>query len=298
MPTQPPIGFALVSHRDPDNILRLLRALNRVFDDPPVSIHHDFSQSPLDLCGFGANVAQVERRYKTGWGTIGTALAMVGAIEHLMDRSDAPRWFYLVTGHCYPVLPADKALAVLDSSGCDVFMEQDRFYPTPTDHPRREEWCERYVYPIARLKFPSRRGGWGYRHVVLRHSARRCPFSGDFSCRAGSAHITGNAAAASALTDGFRNRDFVRWYAKRPLVEESSFQTILGNSPGLRLHDGDLRFIVWPDPRTEPDEKRPKTLRASDAQAIAESNAHFARKFLPGESDDLIELIDNELLRR
>lgn len=296
MSSQPPIGFALVTYRDAENTYRLLRTLNRVFGDPPISIHHDFTQSILSLSEYGGSIRLTDRQFRTGWGTISTVLAMEAAIEHLMERSDAPRWFYLITGHCYPIIQADKALAFLDSSGCDLFMQQAPFYPPLFHHARTEEWCERYIYPLFRLSFPSRRGGWGYRYLTLRRTGSGSPFSASFPCRSGPTYFTGNAAAASALSHGFRDRSLLRWYSKRPIVDESIFQTILGNAPGLRIRDDDLRFIKWPDLEKEPDETKPKTLRIVDAPEIAASPAHIARKFLPGRSDELIAWIDRERL--
>ncbi|MFI5384830.1 MAG: beta-1,6-N-acetylglucosaminyltransferase [Fimbriimonadales bacterium] len=291
------LGYALVTYRDAAMTRRLIATLNRVFGDPPISIHHDFSKSDLDISDFGANVVQVEQHYRTGWGTLGTVLAMTAAIEHLMSRLDAPRWFYLITGHCYPIQSARKTVSRLDSSNADLFMEQAAFYPPPHDNPRREEWCERYVYPHLRIALPSRRGGWGYRHKTLRRAESKTPFTRDCPCRSGPTYFTGNANAAQALAEGMRDLALLRWYRTRPIVDESLFQTILGNAPGLRICNDDLRFIKWPDPAKEPHETRPKTLTMADAPEISESKAHFARKFLPGRSDDLVAWIDREILR-
>jgi len=297
MLSQPPIGYALVTFRDPESTRQLIETLNCAFADPPISIHHDFAQSNLDVSSFGQNVRLIESRYRTGWGTIQTVQAMTDTIEHLMGRTDAPRWFYLITGHCYPILSADRAIGFLDSSNYDLFMEQEAFYPARNPrHLRYEEWCKRYVYPILRITLPNRRGGWGYRYQTLRRSGSDSPFAAGFPCRSGPTYFTGNAAVAEALAQGFRDKGLLRWYAKRPIVDESLFQTILGNTPGLRIMNDDLRFIKWPDLAREPDETKPKTLTMADLPDIEASTAHIARKFMPVKSDELIAWINRERL--
>ena len=45
------IGFVLITHTAPAQILRLLRALEAVYGDPTMAIHHDFDQCPVTLIG-------------------------------------------------------------------------------------------------------------------------------------------------------------------------------------------------------------------------------------------------------
>jgi len=42
------IGFAILSHEQPNQIIRLITTLNQLFNDPPISIHHDQSHNKLD----------------------------------------------------------------------------------------------------------------------------------------------------------------------------------------------------------------------------------------------------------
>ena len=41
------IGFVILSHNNPQQLLRLVRCLQRIYDNPPIAIHHDIGQSPL-----------------------------------------------------------------------------------------------------------------------------------------------------------------------------------------------------------------------------------------------------------
>src|SRR5262245_61769671 len=42
-----PIGFVVLSHSEPTLLRRLLRGLDRAYRDPPIVVHHDFSQCAL-----------------------------------------------------------------------------------------------------------------------------------------------------------------------------------------------------------------------------------------------------------
>ncbi|HVT12712.1 MAG TPA: beta-1,6-N-acetylglucosaminyltransferase [Fimbriimonadaceae bacterium] len=296
MSLEPAIGFALVTYRDPELIRRLLAALNRVFGDPPISIHHDDRKSRLDLGGFGGNVRLVRPRRRTGWGTFETTLAMAESIAHLMSRPDAPRWFYLLTGHCYPLVTGDAARDFLDSSPYDLYMDQTPFYPGGESNPRYEEWCDRYVYRQIRYPFPNRQGRIGMRTRIVGRSGKGSPFGEAYPCRSGSTYFTGNQAVTEAIEAGLADDRLRRWFARRLVVDEAFFQTILGNTSGLRISSDNLRFIKWPDLRLEPNEEKPKTLTMADAPEIALSAAHFARKILPGRSDELVAWIDQEKL--
>ncbi len=51
------IGFAILSHTEPEQLLRLVRTLNSMFGDPPIVCHHDFSQCSLHEALFPTNCA-------------------------------------------------------------------------------------------------------------------------------------------------------------------------------------------------------------------------------------------------
>jgi hypothetical protein len=80
----------------------------------------------------------------------------------------------------------------------------------------------------------------------------------------------------------------VSWHERNPWLEqhlderwcsdETFFQTVICNLPGIRLSQGNRRHIDWSEGQAHP-----KTLGMADLAAIRASGAHFARKF---EQDD------------
>ena len=51
------IGFAIVSHGDESLLERLINRLNKMYDMPPISVHHDNSQSSVNKNKFSENVS-------------------------------------------------------------------------------------------------------------------------------------------------------------------------------------------------------------------------------------------------
>lgn len=292
--SEPTVGFALVTFRDVEQALDLVEVLNVMFGDPPISLHHDFAQTALDERRLPGNVRLIPEAFSTGWGTLSTVQAMASTIDHLMSGSRSPDWFYLITAHCYPIKTAAEIRSFLKNTSYDLFMKQSVVFPKEQPHPWDVEMQGRYVKGFARIPFRASSGRRMHKYVPM-PGISRPPFSEAFPCRAGTTYYTGNRRAAEELARGMRDRRLLRWYEKRPIVDESLPQTILGNS-GIAIAQDDLRYVEWVDPAKEPGEPNPRTLDARHFDRIVGSSGHFARKLMPGRSDELRARIRREVL--
>ena len=61
------IGFVVISHLDLQRLERLIGALNRTYDEPPIAIHHDFFQSNIDVSRLSGNIVFVRPHLRTHW---------------------------------------------------------------------------------------------------------------------------------------------------------------------------------------------------------------------------------------
>ena len=120
MPMQ--IGFLILSHNNPQQLHRLVGCLQRVYDNPPIVIHHDFSQSTLHRDRFPSAVQFVAPHIKTGWGKLSVVLAALRALEALYDNA-APDWFFLLSGADYPTMPASQVVKELNSCSFDALLD-------------------------------------------------------------------------------------------------------------------------------------------------------------------------------
>ncbi|KQN91022.1 hypothetical protein ASE95_12220 [Sphingomonas sp. Leaf231] len=293
------IGFVILSHREPAQVLRLVQTLNRLYGDPPIACHHDTAQSPIDRNAFPGNVRFVDPAIRTGWAKWSVVRAFLAALRLLCDHAD-PDWFVLMSAADYPVCGADAVradLAALDADALIDFRQigdtaqsaAERFGPRnpeldqfEADGNRRLKWSH---YEGAELWLPMLRfgdAGRGVRPgrftVHLPFATPLRPFSRAFPCFYGDHWFTGSRRAAQLLLNPTaQHLRLQRHLTMRTSPDECYFQTVLCNEPGLRLERDNRRYAQWNGGGAHP-----QSLTEADLPAIAASTAHFARKFAHG----------------
>jgi hypothetical protein len=92
--------------------------------------------------------------------------------------------------------------------------------------------------------------------------------------------------------------DYVKFHRSTALVDEVFFQTILCNGPAnitVNLVNDDLRYIDWRN--KDKNQGHPAIITMKHCEDLAVSNALFARKFDPGIDSQIIDWIDQNLLK-
>lgn len=297
---EPILGFVILSHAASPNLNRLVATLNRLYDHPPIVIHHDSSQSPLPLPvqERGPNISIVEPHLKTRWADFSIVDAFLIALEFLYEKH-SPDWFVFLSTECYPAMPADDVLNELATSPYDAYVESVKV--TLELEPKRN-WLARKVARLSQLvglaatpaapdpAAKNRRrwiNGCYYRYVASA-KPETTPFSSDFECYAGELWLTANAKAAKTLIASRREHSkLFHHYCNVFCPDESYWQTILNNRRDLRICPSNRRYAAW-----SPGDIHPKELSEEDLQKVLESKCHFARKFTATKSDPLIEALD------
>jgi hypothetical protein len=285
----PPIGFVLITHAAPAQILRLVRRLNTMYGDPPIVCHHDFSKVDLPLDTFPKNVSFVRPYLKTAWAEFPVVEGTARAIRQLFERPDAPDWFILLSGSDYPVRPAKQVRADLESGGYDAHLQHDAIIPGQFRNDWERHCHRRYFGQRVLVPWLSSRGfRWrAWRLPAAIDFSGGYPFKSNFVCYAGSQWFSASRAAAKRIVDSYeRDRAFIRFSRKIFFIEEMYFQTILGNAAGLRLSPRRFRYIDFGAGGAHP-----KALRLEDLPKILASGDHFARKF-DGGSTEVLDAID------
>jgi len=279
------IGFALLSHSEPQQLLRLVKTLGCLFDNPPIVCHHDFGQCALNEKLFPDNVQFARPHVSTKWGHISVSQAALKAIQ-LLQETRNPDWYILLSGSDYPVAPPRKILSDLRDGGYDVYLDyrEIQYKIIPPDQCAtygyyRPEWSEmawrRYCTSVRYLPDAADR-------LLQRLNPDRPPriFAGD-------TWFMANRKAAAMLRGPFIEQ-LIRYYRKRFIPEEAFFQTALCNAPGLRICREHKRYADWTAGGSHP-----KLLTTEDLPDILNSGAHFARKFVP--DSPVLGIIDREL---
>lgn len=290
------IGFAILSHNEPEQLLRLVKTLNAMFGATPIVCHHDHSKCSLDEALFPPNVQFVHPHIVTRWGNIAMVLAALKAFD-LLRENHQPEWFILLSGSDYPVRPADEIVAGLSNTDYDAFLDNREilYCAFPPDQAAnnggfgRPSWIplayDRYCafrpfsyYRPSKAKLlcgktPFRKAPFLIRNPsILRWLSPNRPsriYGGDF-------WIQANHKAIDRLLDGLSMLRLVQYYREREIPEESFFHTSLCNQPDLRVCSDHKRYEDWTGGGSHP-----KWLEVSDMPRILSSGAYFARKFRP-----------------
>jgi hypothetical protein len=318
------IGFAIITHNDPERLLRLVKILNVMFGAPPIVCHHDFGQSPLQEALFPKNVRFVHPHIATGWGDITLPLAALRAFS-LLRENDRPDWYFLLSGSCYPVRPAEEILADLSSKKYDAHLDNreilyralppgqtaEKGYGRPGWIPAAYlRYCTARFWlpcPSKKLRYsrsfpfvrkvdnelpplaPGRRQYVFFKMHWLDRMLRRFQVNRPPRIYGGDFWFHANTKAVDRLLDHAVMERLVEYYRTRIIPDESLFHTALCNQIDLRISKDHKRYADWGS-----DAWHPKWLDASDLPQIIASGAYFARKI---RDRKLIELIDTTLLR-
>lgn len=309
------VGFAIVSHNHPAQLLRLVRTLNAMFDAPPIACNHNLSLCSLQPGVFPSNVRFVIPHVNARWGRISIPLAALSAFR-LLRQHEEPDWFVLLSGSDYPVRPVHDIMHDLSTTEYDAFLDHREVRldalssagPAVRHGYERPEWVgeayRRYCAYCFSLPWPSPKRllsgclPFWRKRVPIRHpglirvierlqprlTVYRPPkiFAGDFWFEA-------NQKAIDRLLDPSLD-NLVRFYARKVIPDESIFHTALCNCAALRICADNRRYADWTGGGSHP-----KWLDLSDVPRMIASGAHFARKFLP--DGRVQEYIDKKLLQ-
>jgi hypothetical protein len=300
------IGFIIVSHDKPAQLLRLTRRLKKLYDNPPIVCHHDFGQCSLEGFDFPSEVTFVRPHIDTKWGEMSFALAFFAGLRAMYQRIDSPDWFVFMSGTDYPVRPAHAVLDQLVQGGFDAYMDYRLVkYPWTPDpcvqyapHSFNSAgWVplayDRYIAVQLWLPWYSWTRRKSIKIPVGKIRSKLLvgpfnPFSETLKCYGGSTWFTGNRKVAERLlARNAENRKVLAHYSRRFIPDESHWHTILCNQPDLKISKDSLRYIDW-----SLSGHHPKTLGMEDIPGILASGAHFARKFDLAMGAEVFDAID------
>jgi len=295
---QPLLGFAILSHRQPAQLLRLTRTLSAMFDDPPISIHHDFSQCGLEHNNFPPNVQFVSPSRSTKWGDWSLVVGAMAAIKHLFERGDYPEWVVLLSGNDYPIQKPDKIKAFYQNTSYDAFTSSKKLTGAKLSTKREFYWFARYKWP--KINYPSffhilksiKKRKFVKEPIVLKEKrAQRflTPFGPSYPCYGGSFWFSANRKAVKELVQTFENnKKLCRYYKDLLLPEESFFVTVLNNTKDLGVYNFNFRYTDW----AKNIGPHPKQLKLPDLPALMRAEEHFARKIDMDTDADLLDKLD------
>lgn len=310
------VGYLLISHVHPPQVVRLVRTLRTGDPDCTVAIHHDDAVShlgPAEVERLG-RVHVLRPPMQTAYGSFMTCELILRILRWMLRHTDC-EWVTYLSGQDYPIKPPAQIAAELSAAEVDAFIDASPINDRP--------WflgIERYAYQYYDLpalpgmgrvrKFLNARATrlrtMGCRLPRINvpkdhHGLRKIgiaplagPFGGSFRCHVGSAWWTISRRAAEHVVRFHGQHPHLANHYRRALFapNESFFLTILANAPHLPVHMTDnRRFIRWSHPQTG----HPDVLGAGDVEEMLASGCDFSRKVDSRKDFQILDLIDKAI---
>jgi hypothetical protein len=294
------LAYLVVSHINPQQVLRLVRAL-REGAAGEVVVRHDQRQSRLAEADVDAAGGRLLRDgMSVEWGDWSHLRMLLASLTRVAEEVD-PDWLMVLSGQDYPLRPLSQVEQRLARADQDAYL--GAFWQLDTARlppPPAEEFFLRYAYfhlrPPPGLRWLPRR----LRRVAyVRERPRRLgirrprlPYRDDLSCWVSSDWPTLNRRALEAvLRTARQERPLLRHYRRAVSPSESFFATAVMNDSGLQVSGDDRRFV-----RFQPGAPSPDLLTSADLEELRASGADFARKFDARVDETILDRLDE--LRR
>jgi hypothetical protein len=284
------IGYLVVSHREPQQVLRLVRVLTEA-PTAEVVVRHDQRRSAL---------ARDEVEAAGGWlldDELDNEWAGWGHVEVLLEglRQFDTDWVLVLSGQDYPLRPLAELEAFLGATDHDALLADAwELDLTRRPEPAREEFFMRHAYrhyrrPPGLGHLPGRLRPFVYtREMPPRLGVRRLgtPFGSVF---VSADWLTLSRRAVASLERYVREESrAMRFFRRVAVPSESLFATALMTDEQLDVGLDHRRFFSFPGPGAA----HPDTLTSADLPELERSNAFFARKFDAGVDVEVLDALD------
>ena len=317
-------AFLVLNHRPPAQLLRLLRTLRSGDRDAPLVVHHDrfrsnFNESALEPLG-SAHLLTSDVPVK--WGDFSIVDVYWQSLAWMLEHVEFD-WVVVLSAQDYPIKPLRALEDMLSQSDADVFMHAEKIDDIAYGRGRWER-RRRYLYqyrdrpaaPVPAHAGVLHRVGHLTQEFVFASlnilqpyvhfyklpdglprcvgvRARSTPFSATFPCWYGPDRSTLSHRAAEVVVATSRRRpEYVAYYRKTMLPDESATATIVCNAPELKIEPRDLHHIRWTRARSG----HPDVFGVADLPELLASPCYFARKFDIAQDIDVLDRLDQAIM--
>ena len=302
--------FLIQSHKDPDQLARLVGTLRKGCPDSVVLVSHDVSATPLPRTIFGSDSNVHVIQGKGGRGDFTIVEGYLTALRWLRDNKVHYTWITNLSGQDYPVSSLAGFAEELSAASHDGFLHHstelaqaprdgyDRYYFQYTKLKNSLSVAERAMLRVPRVALERFSGTYrintSYGLMVGRH-ADPAPFNADFRCYAGSYWHTIRRRCAEYLLDFVEAHPDLVAYLQRVLVPDECFvQTVLANHRDFSFVNDNRRYYDMRGAR----HGHPKVMAEGDLPSFLGGRYFFARKFERSNGSALLDRLDQYALGR
>jgi hypothetical protein len=300
------VAYFVQTHRQPDQVLRLLTRLREGSSDAALVVGHCPTAPPLDeerLRTLDTLHFRHARQGRRGYWSL--LEPYFTAVELLEKRGVDYDWLVYLSGADYPLQPLAKTEAELAAGEWDGYMT---YFPIhePFEDGRRRQGRVRYCYeyvdkpralPLLRvLRKANSWQPWFQVHLTygprLGRRLREIPALRGRTVYRGSQWTTLRRVAVDKVMAAYRGEpDLVSYFEGTICPDEAFVQTVLLGEKGLRFANDHRRCIATIFGK----DGHPSTWRLSDGPALVASGCHFGRKVDPDVDAALLDYLDEHL---
>ena len=298
------VVYFIQSHKNPEQVCRLVRTIKKSSSNAQVIINHNFSSSYLDLSSLKefSGIHLIKRDKSARRGDDSVFDIYLNTINWLFDQNFDFDWLICLSGQDYPTRPIaeiEEFLAQTEYDGFisywDILSEKSpwgkedgrkRFFAQYIKLPSWSKWWLRKLSRIERF-VPILITQWRFALIGLR--AKSTPFNENFRCYGGWYWNTLSRECVDFLRKYLEEHSEILKFYKRTLApEESLIATVLVNSKQFNLCNNCLRYLDFPSELFG----YAQNLTVDDYAKIVGGNFHFARKFEPKLDNKILDLLD------
>jgi len=292
-------AYVVISHRQPEQVLRLARTLRTGSPSCSLVVHHDDRAVALDEAALRAlgGVERVLPPTPVAWGWTSQLDMLLRCLTRALERVDF-EWLVVLSGQDYPIRPLEDSERELREGAFDAYVETVPVAPPSWSRADADEFARRYFYRYRPIRPPGpllRRAVAAARPLLTLRDmpwgtvlGRRCA-GPSRSVRRGADWLTLSRGAVEAVVNA--SPQLVRHYRRALMPTESFPHTVLHATAALRLSGDTRRFTSW-----APSSPNPSVLGVGDLEAMLASGNDFARKFDPGVDARVLDELDRVVL--
>lgn len=304
------VCYLLQTHKNPEQIYRLVRTLKLSSPSSQVIVSHDFTNCNLDVAVLQNFLGVQVIPGKGGRGDFSIIQGYLDAVNWLWSHNIDFDWLINLTGQDYPTQPLSQIEKFLTETHYDGFLEYFEVFSKESHWSSREgysryfyrykklginltEWQKQLLSPLKSINYiqPFLRINFSYDMVGFRTSA---PFNKDFICYGGSYFCTLSKKCIQYIWDFSQsNPEIVEYYKTVCVSDESFIQTLLVNSGLFKLSNDCKRYFDFSTTR----DGRPRILTTNDYPSLVKTNIQFARKFDVEQDSKILDFLDNRILQ-
>jgi len=298
--------YFIQSHKDPEQICRLVQVIKNSSPDSQILINHDFSSSYLDLTTLnnlsGINVIKRKKPARRGDSSI--LEIYLNAINWLFKHDFDFDWLICLSGQDYPTQPISEIEDFLSKTTYDGFIRYHdllseeshwnqknikRFFAQYICLPESTSWLLKKYSDRIENSTPLI-VKWRYSLIGME---TKTLFTNDFRCYRGWYWNTLSKACIKYLIDYLsKNPEVLRYYRRTLGPEESLIQTVLVNSERFNLCNDNKRYVDYPKELNG----CARVLTAEDYSKITTGDFHFARKLDIKQDSKILDMLDAKVL--